>query len=203
MVIRRAKRDAELCTRLECGPSFRAPKCLTSSAINDVHKLVEPLRWGQAPIRQESETITLARQRPDRRCACCQVQSRRRGASVLAPVCEQGCAGGPRVGLFCYGDGSVPKPSAAVEEKNLVRMLSDFVVIMFPDSTARERPAHGGVRCQGELRCGEKKLKPHGGPVALRDACETSQGSRGGGAQGRAIGRTVSASDFLLVLSGS
>lgn len=48
----------------------------------------------------------------------------------------------------------------------------------------------------------QKKLKPHGCSEALRDAFETSQGSRGGGAQGRAIGQAATVSDFLFVRSG-
>lgn len=42
-----------------------------------------------------------------------------------------------------------------------------------------------------------------GSSEALRDAFETSQGSRGGGAQGHAIGQATTVSDFLLSRSGS
>jgi len=41
---------------------------------------------------------------------------------------------------------------------------------------------------KGRSKVEEKKLKRHGSFEALRDACETSQGSRGGEAQGRVIG---------------
>lgn len=59
----------------------------------------------------------------------------------------------------------------------------------------------GGVRCQDEVKSGGEKLKRHGSFEALlvlRDACETSHGSRGGEAQGRAIGHAPNVSGSLV-----
>lgn len=88
----------------------------------------------------------------------------------------------------------IPMPSAAQVDGEFRREISHSLIRRCVNGQPMVAFA-GSVKSEVE----PKKLKLHGCSEALRDAFETSQGSRGGGVQGHAIGQAATVSDFLFV----